>query len=390
MQVFSSMRGDEINAAATTSKGARLLREFLLYAERGRLESISASLAAETESPFERDVLHELTQRNMQILPQVGVAGYRIDLGVLDDVMPGRFLCGIECDGVAYHASETARDRDRLRQQVLEARGWTIHRVWSTDWFKDRQGQIERLLQLIEETRARAREAEAAEREAQERTRAEAEARATAEAEAAHTLAELQGQENAIAAPARGDHPYKRPVASPYVITPGEGQYAGSDLLGAPFDQLTQAVTTVVETESPIHVPDLLSRVAGMWGARAGSRIQTRILGVCQAVERDGRIQRRSDFFWSSASGGRCTVRSRSGLGIPGNRIAPEEYREALLAVLADGHVFPRVQLTNEVRAVFGFSRTGAILDEAIGSAITLLLQEDKLGEASTGLRLRI
>jgi very-short-patch-repair endonuclease len=115
-----------------------------------------------------------------QLLPQVGVAGYRIDLGVLDDVIPGRFLCGIECDGVAYHASETARDRDRLRQQVLEARGWTIHRVWSTDWFKDRQGQIERLLQLIEETRARARETEAAEREAQERARAEAEALAVA------------------------------------------------------------------------------------------------------------------------------------------------------------------------------------------------------------------
>jgi hypothetical protein len=308
---------------------------------------------------------------------------------VLDDVVPGRFLCGIECDGVAYHASETARDRDRLRQQVLEARGWTIHRVWSTDWFKDRQGQIERLLQLIEATRARAQEMESAAREAQERTRAEAEARAAAEAEAAHIVTGLQGQEMTTATPAGGDRLYKRPVAAPYVITPGEGQYAGNDLLGAPFDQLAQAVTTVVETESPIHVTDLLSRVAGMWGTRARSRIQARILNACQAVERSGRIQRRSDFFWSSTSGGRCIVRSRSGLRIPGDRIAPDEYREALLAVLADGHIFSRVQLINEVRAVFGFSRTGPILDEAIGSAITLLLQEGKLGETSTGLRLR-
>ena len=390
MQVFSSMRGDEINAAATTSNGARLLREFLLYAERGRLESISVSLAAETESPFERDVFNELTRRNIQVLPQVGVAGYRIDLGVLDNVMPGRFLCGIECDGLTYHASETARDRDRLRQQVLEARGWTIHRVWSTDWFKDRQGQIERLLQLIEETRARARETEAAEREAQERARAEAEARVADEAEAAHILAERQGQEKAIAASAEGDHPYERPIASLYMITPGEGQYTGSDLLVAPFGQLAQAVTTVVETESPLHMADILSRVAGMWGTRVGSRIQARILDACQAVERDGRIQRRGDFFWSAASGGRCTFRSRSGLRIPGDRIAPEEYREVLLAVLSTGHTFSRAQLTNEVRAVLGFSRTGAILDEAIGSAITLLLQEGKLGETSTGLRLRI
>jgi hypothetical protein len=174
------------------------------------------------------------------------------------------------------------------------------------------------------------------------------------------------------------------------VITPGEGCYTGSDLLVAPFAQLTQTVTTVVETESPIHMTDLLSRVAGMWGTRVRSRIQARILDACQAVERGGRIQRRSDFFWSTTSGGRCTVRSRSGLKIPGDRIAPEEYREAILAILANGHAFARAQLTNEVRAVFGFSRTGAILDEAIGAAITALLQEDKLGEASTGLRLRI
>ena len=86
--------------------------------------------------------------------PQVGVAGYRIDIGVRDADAPGRFLLGIECDGVAYHASDTARDRDRLRQQVLEARGWTIVRVWSTDWFKDRAGQMERLEQAIADARA--------------------------------------------------------------------------------------------------------------------------------------------------------------------------------------------------------------------------------------------
>ena len=146
MRVFSSMKGDEISASSTSSYGARLLREFLLYAERGRLESAAASVAADTESPFESGVATELTRCGLMIVPQVGVAGYRIDIGVLDSKRPGRFLCGIECDGVAYHSSDTARDRDRLRQQVLERRGWKICRLWSTDWFKDRKGQIERLI----------------------------------------------------------------------------------------------------------------------------------------------------------------------------------------------------------------------------------------------------
>ena len=125
MVVFSSMRGDDINPATATSRGPALLREFLLFAERGQLESAAATAAADAESLFEQQVMAELTRRGVQVQPQVGAAGYRIDMAVVDDEMPGRFVCGIECDGVAYHASETARDRDRLRQQVLEARGWT-------------------------------------------------------------------------------------------------------------------------------------------------------------------------------------------------------------------------------------------------------------------------
>ncbi len=75
---------------------------------------------------------------------------------MVDKETQGRFVCGIECDGFSYHSSETARDRDRLRQQVLEGRGWDIHRIWSTDWFKDRNGQIERILELVEHSRSRA------------------------------------------------------------------------------------------------------------------------------------------------------------------------------------------------------------------------------------------
>src|SRR6185503_19927299 len=165
MRVFSSMRGEDINAAGTTARGAPLLRDFLIYAEHGRLDSVVASTSAAAESPFEHQVVSELARRGVKVVPQVGVAGYRIDIGVLDDEVAGRYVCGIECDGVAYHSAETARDRDRLRQQVLEARGWTIHRVWSTDWFKDRPGQIERLLRLISEAKASTRVASETHRE---------------------------------------------------------------------------------------------------------------------------------------------------------------------------------------------------------------------------------
>lgn len=385
MRVFSSMRGDEISAAATTSVGARLLREFLIYAERGRLERTIANAAADTESPFEAAVLEELTLRGLTVVPQVGVTGYRIDLGVLDDAAPGRFLCGIECDGVAYHSSETARDRDRLRQQVLEARGWTIHRVWSTDWFKDRPGQVARLLALIEQTRSRA----ILERDAERETRARA-AAATAAREGDE---DREGEEAARRTQAAGgvvaaaDTPYVRPSAPPYVAAGDEGQFAGSDLLQAPLGQVARAVAQVVSIESPVHLDEVVARVAGMWGTRAGKRIRARVARACDAVERDGMIRRRGDFYWSRSE--TVAVRSRAGTRMSAERIAPEEYDAALLAVLAGGHGFSRPQLTTEVRAMLGFGRTGALLDEAIGLGIERLLAAGKLGESSTGVRMR-
>ena len=262
MRVFSSMKGDEINLAATASLGPRLLREFLLYAEHGRLDSTTADAAAKADSPFETDVLNELTRHNVTVVPQVGIAGYRIDLGVLDDATPGRFLCGIECDGVAYHNSETARDRDRLRQEVLEARGWNIFRVWSTDWFKDRQGQIDRLMSLIETTRVSALEEARVEEEAREHVQREQETLAAAEAES------LKQEAAELRATALDTNPYQRPVAAPYVTSPGGGYYLKSTLLAAPLGQIVKAVVLVVETESPIHQIDLATRIAGMWAQR--------------------------------------------------------------------------------------------------------------------------
>lgn len=380
MRVFSSMRGDEISPTATSSVGPRLLRDFLIYAERGHLDSVDVNAAADTEPTFERDVFQELSRRGVRLVPQVGVAGYRIDFGVVDEALPGRFVCGIECDGAAYHNSETARDRDRLRQQVLESRGWTLYRIWSTDWFKDRPGQIERVIRLIQEARTRSQEEAEADRQAQERAAAEAATRAAEEAE-------LARKDAADLAERTAGRSYERPVAPVYTVTPGEGRFAGKEILEAPISQLVSAVTEVVKHEAPIHTTDLFTRVAGMWNCRLGSRIQARIQEACSYAERNGAIRRRGEFYWHPD--GQCSLRSRSGLRIPANRIAPEEYAEAILSVLRTGFGFSRPQLVQEVRSVLGFSRTGALLDEAISAVIDNLVMGGKLGEGSSGILLR-
>jgi very-short-patch-repair endonuclease len=86
----------------------------------------------------------------------VGTAGFKIDLGVRDPDRPGRYVLAVECDGAAYHSALWARERDRLRQEILESQGWHFHRIWSTDWFYRRSDEIKRLKTVLEAARAHA------------------------------------------------------------------------------------------------------------------------------------------------------------------------------------------------------------------------------------------
>ena len=81
--------------------------------------------------------------------PQVGVAGFRIDLGVRHPDYPHGYLLGVECDGRAYHSALSVRDRDRLREAVLRDLGWDIYRIWSTDWFQDADRELKKLMEYI-------------------------------------------------------------------------------------------------------------------------------------------------------------------------------------------------------------------------------------------------
>lgn len=108
---------------------------------------------ADYESPFEVAVGRALAERGYRIERQVGVAGYRVDLAILSEDGSGIDL-GIECDGASYHSSPAARDRDWLRQQVLEGLGWRIHRVWSTSWVRNPAGEMEAIERALEEARS--------------------------------------------------------------------------------------------------------------------------------------------------------------------------------------------------------------------------------------------
>jgi very-short-patch-repair endonuclease len=153
IEVFSSMRAEDIRDEYG-KEGRTALKKYLKYAETGVLQDNGNITGRGPDSDFEIAVAKVINNMGFQTELQVGVSGYFVDIGVYHPNRPGEFILGVECDGATYHSSKSARDRDRLREGVLTRRGWHIHRIWSTDWFKSRSDEIERLknrlLQLIE------------------------------------------------------------------------------------------------------------------------------------------------------------------------------------------------------------------------------------------------
>ncbi|MGJ7579382.1 DUF4011 domain-containing protein [Variovorax sp. RHLX14] len=149
--IYSTLMPEQIDLARVRAAGVRDLKHYLEFAIRGAraLAAQSAPTGLDPDSPFEVAVIAKLRAHGWVVHPQVGCSGYRIDLAVVDPRAPGRYLVGIECDGRAYHSGATARDRDRLRQHVLESLGWRIHRIWSTDWWLNPNGEVEKILKLL-------------------------------------------------------------------------------------------------------------------------------------------------------------------------------------------------------------------------------------------------
>lgn len=149
--VVSSFLPDALTQPGSSplSRGASDLQKYLEFARTGKLQAAELS-DREPDSEFEREVADVLRNEGYRVAPQVGVSGYYIDMAVRHPRIDSAFILGIECDGAAYHSTFSARDRDRLRQQVLEGLGWRLHRIWSTDWYHDPQGQRRKLLEAVE------------------------------------------------------------------------------------------------------------------------------------------------------------------------------------------------------------------------------------------------
>jgi very-short-patch-repair endonuclease len=322
--VFSTLRPEHIDLARTQSVGVRDLKHFLEFAERGPQALVEANLGSVGgfDSPFEEAVAAALAKKGWQIVTQIGVSSFRIDLGVVDPDAPGRFLAGVECDGATYHRSATARDRDKLREFVLRGLGWEIVRIWSTDWWVDALGTAEKVHHRLTDLLMASRAKQAAIDAAQEAERLRVDTAAAQELKVLDqvvvtsitpTVIETNDPMDAVAEPR-----YARASVVPQHKDVAIAQkverliYRESDLRSAIgevdpdrfFDvgytsTLEKMIAYVVGEEGPVLDTVLIRRIARAHGwAKAGGRIRERVDRIARSQLRSHEEEQTGTFFW--------------------------------------------------------------------------------------------
>lgn len=357
-EVFASITDEDIDLERAKGKGVFALKLFLHYARTGRLDVAHRS-GREQDSVLEEQIGRALQERGYQVHPQVGIAGFFIDLAIADAERPGRYLLGIECDGAAYHSSRSARDRDRLRQAVLEDHGWLIHRVWGSDWFQRPMEQLDRIAAAIDAARATL-----AERETTGHQGGRAVPLDVVTFERSDNTEVGGGDDDASGG---GAVPYREAV--PQVPL-------GQEMHEVASGRMAELVEQVVVVEGPVHLDEVVVRLRTAWGLmRAGGRIQAAVeRGADIGVQR-GKLIRDGEFL--SIPGQEVAVRDRSGVASASIRkveaLPPKELESAVLEVTRRGLGASAEEVVAAVPRLLGFKSASFQLRQVVSAAVNRL-----------------
>ena len=365
-EVFTNLKGDDIDLSRTNARGIAALKRYLKYAETGKSDIVIPT-GRGADSPFEEEVADALRKLGLQIDHQIGSAGYFIDLGVKDPERPGRYLLGIECDGATYHSAQSARDRDRLRQQVLEGLGWRIHRIWSTDWFRTPDRELGRAAEAIEAAKAYVT--------------------SLPELSPENNIPDSnEGEEEPEPNPDIIVHPAPEPEESSstekYKLAKLFISTGGVHLHEVTSSKMAYWIQDVVKIESPVHLDEVARRIATAVGVgKRGRLIRNKVQTAAKQAARSDSVQIRGQFlYWTEQE--EVAVRDREGLPDALRKIeliAPEEMEAAIKQVVSAAYGIERDDLAREVCKLFGIKRATVNIQQGVDKIVERLIKNGQL-----------
>jgi very-short-patch-repair endonuclease len=355
VKLVGSIRPTDIDLERTNSEGVKLLRSYIDFAINGEktlLNEIRTDEIYEADSPFEESVYNFLVENGYEVSMQVGCAGYRIDLAVKHPQLNGRYVLGIECDGATYHSARTARERDRIRQSVLEDIGWSIYRIWSTDWIKHPISEGDKLLERVKKSIEEYEETDIDNHESL----------GTLPSSSDKYLDEVEYDEES------SDNPF------------GFVTYEEVDIKKiSNLHNAVDAIKFVVEKESPIHFDLLSQRLASMFGRQKATKVvKDFIKRAIRNISDDVKIK--GDFYWWKNTD---EVKVKIPTGDQGNRpieyISIEELAEAQFKIAQNSYGITKDVLSTTVARQFGFNRSGNKIASAINQATNYLIASGRV-----------
>ncbi|MFJ9881821.1 DUF3320 domain-containing protein [[Kitasatospora] papulosa] len=398
MEVVASFYGGDLRDSP--NKSVQHLKRYRQYAQHGPqvLETHTADPEAGPESPFEEEVLDVLRDWGYSVQPQVGVAGFRIDMAVRHPAAPGSYALGIECDGAMYHSSRAARDRDRLRESVLSDLGWKLHRIWGTDWYRSRRDAMARLRAVVETACAQDPHGSSPEPEPDPVTVEEAPevladtvpaaAAAVPSAATARTVTFVPVDD----APAPWSRPYQE-AEEAELDKLRKASARRRDRVGIELQDpdaggvVGDVVRCVIEVEGPVTEELIFTRVRSAWGlARSGQVIQDRIRRVLRKLVTKGEILRVGDAYDRPGHEVEVARTPTSRFTRKVTQVPSVERQLALRSVVEESPGVQRAELLREVARFFGWARIGSDIRDALTDDIDDLVARGALDETDGGL----
>ena len=375
--LITSIKSPDIDAEVK-AVGVQTLRYYLDYAEQGpeTLQAVKAK-EGEFESALDEDVAAEIKKMGYEIVPQVGCSGYRIDIGIVDPTNKGSFLLGVECDGATYKSSSSARDRDRLREQVLTQLGWRIHRIWSPAWVARRDSEIRRLKESLEQA---------------QHSQLEKDALKPAIDVKENMAPETDVQKIQFAGIEKIGVPYKihplKATFNPYIkVATANSTYNSKQKNEFYFpenrENQKKLLAELVQNEGPVHFDYAVERLAAAWGIKQVTPpIAHAVKEALSNLLREQKVVIKGSFLWPAEL--KETPIRVPVQGIPESKrkaeyIAPEEVEAAMKLVAQYALGISQESLIAETAKVFGLNHSGQDAKKVFSEILKRLVRDRKL-----------
>lgn len=340
VQLVTSMKHTDINITENSSNGKRLLKEYLDFAENGCIaldRAVNVSEFDEYDSEFELEVHDYLKSLGYTVDTQVGVSNFKIDLG-LRRSDSSDYVLAIECDGATYHSSRNARDRDRLRQEILERMGWKFYRIWSTDWFRNNSVEKERLVAAVE----------AALNE--------------------ETVKDNSSETN------QHDVSFEEKIQVRHLVFPKYKMVSERQLM-ALYDDKMKVIDGIAKVEAPISEEWLLKRIVSMFG-------RTKLTNVVwdeyeNLMRREahlyGLARRKGFIYIADNKQYSFRVPESESLKRDVKHVAVEELAVGMLVVIEQNIMVEKTGLFSTISKALGFHKVGPGISERMEEALSLI-----------------